>query len=246
MCPYFNIFGLNISSYAFFLCLSFIAGSIFFLLINILLYKNNVIRSFLGLGIIGILFCASMKLTNFIEYQDPDSLLHLFIGVDGMGMFYVAPLVIFLLHKVLKESYQKAVNTTILTIVLAFSFSNLGCLFGGCCYGVESSFGIIYPGETVTRFPTPLIGSITFFVLFSLLFIFLLKKPNTYYPGLIGILSYCILRFVIEISRYDNSRYGGIFDIYQIHCLVCIFVALVLFVFYEKVYLPKNHLLKEN
>ena len=56
------------------------------------------------------------------------------------------------------------------SIPLAFGFARTGCLFYGCCYGIESSFGIPnvhFPGKLL--FPTQPLEILVNFLLFAVI-----------------------------------------------------------------------------
>ena len=104
------------------------------------------------------------------------------------------------------------------SVALFHAFGRIGCFLGGCCYGVESTFGVVYThslnesANGVRRLPVQLFESGYEFILFFLLS-YLLKK------GLLKgklfalyLVLYGIFRFFIEYFRGDAYR-GFIFGI---------------------------------
>ena len=106
------------------------------------------------------------------------------------------------------------------TMALGHAIGRLGCLLGGCCYGVEVShthpFAIIYPPSSLSApaglplLAVPLIEAIFLFLLFVVL-LFLRKRSDR--PGLcasVYLIAYSIARFVLEFFRGDliRGRFG--------------------------------------
>jgi phosphatidylglycerol:prolipoprotein diacylglycerol transferase len=97
-------------------------------------------------------------------------------------------------------------------IPLFHFFGRIGCFLGGCCFGIESSFGfttlhgIIDKANGVNRFPVQLLESlfniITFFILVKL------RKVNRFRKRLLYIylFMYSTGRFFIEFLRRDDYR----------------------------------------
>ena len=76
----------------------------------------------------------------------------------------------------------------------------------GCCYGIPSSWGFIYPHETVTRLPLPLIEAACNIMILMILLLFeKYCSPRGYHLPFYGIL-YGITRFVLEFFRGDSAR----------------------------------------
>ena len=104
-------------------------------------------------------------------------------------------------------------------IPLFHVFGRIGCFFGGCCYGRESSWGIVVHGNTVVpevndvvRIPTALIESgCNLFIFFIMMYAYLrvTKNNGSNYRGrllLVYFLIYPPVRFVIEFFRGDAIR----------------------------------------
>lgn len=92
-------------------------------------------------------------------------------------------------------------------------FGRIGCFLGGCCYGIESSFGFITNDNTlnpsingVVRFPVQLLEAALNLGLFFLL-AYLLRK-NKLKGGLFALylLIYSVIRFFDEFLRGDSYR----------------------------------------
>lgn len=103
-------------------------------------------------------------------------------------------------------------------IPLFHAFGRIGCFLGGCCYGIESEWGFMYPDLTnegansVCRLPIQLIeagGDIIICIVLLILTYKKLKKGMLIY---LYLLMYSILRFITEFFRGDEIR-GFLFGI---------------------------------
>ncbi|MEE0252855.1 MAG: prolipoprotein diacylglyceryl transferase, partial [Acutalibacteraceae bacterium] len=85
-------------------------------------------------------------------------------------------------------------------------FGRIGCFLAGCCYGIPASWGFMYPHETFTRLPLPLIEAVCNLVILTTLLLFeKYCSPRGYHLPFYGIL-YGITRFVLEFFRGDSAR----------------------------------------
>lgn len=98
-------------------------------------------------------------------------------------------------------------------VPLFHTFGRIGCFLGGCCYGIESSFGFTVQNNTinpsindVNRLPIQLIESGCNFLIF--LFIYYLFKKSFMSGRLIYVymLIYPVVRFILEFFRGDEIR----------------------------------------
>ena len=99
------------------------------------------------------------------------------------------------------------------SIAFGFSVGRIGCFLNGCCYGVPSSFGFVFPrgspaGEFFsdqTLFPTQLTSSLNLLVMGIVLH--LLRKKNIARGKLLPLflILYSVHRFLMEFLRGDTS-----------------------------------------
>lgn len=99
------------------------------------------------------------------------------------------------------------------SVPLFHVFGRIGCFVGGCCYGIESSFGFTVHGNTVNpaindvcRLPVQLFESGCELLIFGLLF--LLYKMEALRGRLLYMymLVYPVCRFILEFLRDDDIR----------------------------------------
>lgn len=126
------------------------------------------------------------------------------IGGVGAGMLYL---------KLKKLDFQVFTDVAAPTTALFHGIARIGCFLGGCCYGVESSWGFITHSNHlnpsvngVVRFPVQLFEAGFELILFATLAFLLYKgilKGKLY---LIYLVTYSVGRFILEFFRGDEYR----------------------------------------
>lgn len=105
-------------------------------------------------------------------------------------------------------------------LVIAHAFGRLGCLAAGCCYGrpTGSNWGIVLNSELVDPamrgihlHPTQIYESVSLFILFAGLMVLFKRRRFDGQVALVYLMTYPIIRSVIEIYRGDTIR-GFIID----------------------------------
>lgn len=98
-------------------------------------------------------------------------------------------------------------------VPLFHCFGRIGCFFGGCCYGIESSFGFTVHGNEilpsvndVQRFPVQLLEASLNLILFFVLAKFLSKGIFKGKLFAVYLLCYSVIRFFDEFLRGDTYR----------------------------------------
>lgn len=131
------------------------------------------------------------------------------------GVFYgglIGAAALALLHAKWRQMNLRNVLDLMAIFPPAFGMiARFGCLFAGCCYGIEAQHMITVPGTVyaVPRIPSPLLES----ALNLAIFLYLLiakpehKRPGTCFP--LYLLLYSAGRFVLEFFRGDENR--GVF-----------------------------------
>lgn len=119
--------------------------------------------------------------------------------------------------RVMKLELKPYADVLSLAIPLFHSFARAGCFFGGCCYGIESKFGITVSGNTlvpsindVSRFPVQLLEAMLNSILFVVLY--MIYKRSIFAEKIQGkliliyLVSYSFIRFFDEFLRGDEIR----------------------------------------
>jgi phosphatidylglycerol:prolipoprotein diacylglycerol transferase len=113
-------------------------------------------------------------------------------------------------------------------IPLFHFFGRIGCFLGGCCFGIQSSFGftfhhsIVEEANGINRFPVQLLEAFINILLFFILDSF--RKKNLFKQNLIYLylLFYSVARFFIEFLRGDTYR--GFFFILSTSQIISILI----------------------
>ena len=98
-------------------------------------------------------------------------------------------------------------------IPLFHAFGRIGCFMAGCCYGVESSWGVVYHSEYlepfvngVTRLPIQLIESCLNILIMLALVYFDKKRLKKGSLLALYFVMYAVVRFADEFFRGDDIR----------------------------------------
>ena len=116
-----------------------------------------------------------------------------------------------------------------IAIPLFHTFGRIGCFFGGCCYGIESTFGFTAHGNTlipelndVQRFPVQLLESLCNLLLFFALLIIYKHIKSEGRMIFFYMIIYPVIRFSDEFLRGDVIR--GVWGPFSTSQWVSIFV----------------------
>lgn len=149
-------------------------------------------------------------------------------------------------------------------IPLGYGFGRIGCLLGGCCYGMPydgifavqypqvvcENHGVVHAPGDVLRFPTPLLDTFIS-ILVCVFLVWFTRKPKSetgkqglyfrlrFRRGallLMYLAIYCVQRFVIEFFRGDKVRglYGWFSTSQWISLAIAVVVAVLLVVMHRK------------
>lgn len=116
---------------------------------------------------------------------------------------------------------------------LAQGFSRIGCFFAGCCHGLptHSTCAIIYTDPNslaplnVPFFPIQLVMSISYFMLFFILFFIKAYFPKAGQLFTLYIMGASAIRFFVDFYRGDVIS-KNTFSAYQLIAIALFFIAL--------------------
>lgn len=140
------------------------------------------------------------------------TLINLFAGSVFYGGMLGGLLSAWIYCKVTSQDYKKYSDNGALFIPLFHVFGRIGCFLSGCCYGIESSVGIIYQHSAIAmangvrRFPIQLVEALGNLILFLVLFHLYRKGKFQGKLLTIYLLSYAAMRFIDEFFRGDEFR----------------------------------------
>lgn len=223
MLPYLDFFGIKIASYGLFAVIGAVAAVLFVWLstrkrtdINRVQLVNIPIVAVIG-AFPGAHILYALTQIHYLAFvvQSPEKVFSswdLFFGWFGVvfgGMVFYGGLIGGLLAaviycKVMKLDFMFYADIYTPTIPLFHAFGRIGCFFGGCCYGIECNFGIMYNG--VERFPVQIIECVCNFILAFLLFYLSRKKMKKGSVLALYLIIYPVIRFTLEFFRGDEIR----------------------------------------
>lgn len=203
---------------------------------KLLIYAFGIFGVVIGAKVFGIIKNLLLALYNqkpcTIEILNNSGLVF-YGGLTGFLLCTTTSM--FLIYRTLNWSL---INLIVITIPLFHGFGRIGCLFAGCCFGIEYSNFLsvtyIYQQEIKTYFPTQIVESIFEFVLFLLLFL-IHRKDKCRNLLNIYLIAYSVFRFFIEFLRGDSIR--GIFwhlSFSQYLSIIIITVLLVITIIQHK------------
>lgn len=143
-------------------------------------------------------------------------------GFVFYGGFIGGFIALFLYCKAYKEPFKKYLQLYAPSVPLGHLFGRIGCLFGGCCYGMpvdaNAPFSVVYnfvdenywslvsvtPGQAYL--PVQLIEALCLVVVYIIAEYTFYKSEEKLIPAFIYFLSYGVLRFTLEFFRGDAER----------------------------------------
>lgn len=157
-----------------------------------------------------------LVIKNFDKIKSLKDLALIFYYVFGGSVFYggllggIAAGVIYIRKK--RMPLPEVADLFAPAVPLFHAFGRIGCFFGGCCYGIESSFGFVYTraltpeANFVRRFPVQLAESVMNLLLFGLLLFLLYRGALKGRLFLLYLMLYSVGRFFLEFLRGDAIR----------------------------------------
>ncbi len=262
MLPYINVLGRDIPMYGICALVGLIFGAVLIILttrkrrdyskihiINIPIFAA--VGAFVGAHIVYFItridFLVKALQTGKV-FDSWDNFSYVFSEVFGGMVFYGgllgAILAAFIYCKAAKVDFSLYADIFAPAIPLFHAFGRVGCVFAGCCYGMESSWGLTYTHtengitHTVTRLPLPLIEAGCNLIIMAVLLLLSRKKLKK--GSLMGIyfICYSVVRFTDEFFRGDEIR-GRLFGLSTSQWISIFVLALGIFMLLNR-YVLKN------
>lgn len=249
---YFDLFGREVPSYGLMIVIGVITANMIALVM--IRYKKLDVYDFIILEAYCFLgaFIGAKMLYLIVSYDEIDwsrlgqidyfnQLMQggfVFYGglIGGLLFVYMAGRI----HKIESKEY---INNFIFLIPYIHGFGRIGCFCVGCCYGLPySGIGAVkFPGNSfapsnVSLFPIQLVEALFLFVI-AFTDGYLLIRKEWKYTVETYLLSYGVLRFVLEYFRYDEARgyFMGITTSQWISIFIIIICLYVVFKKYRSV-----------
>lgn len=144
---------------------------------------------------------------------------------DYFGGAFFFPFIIVAFCLITKIEPLKQLDLYAPGYAIALSISKLGCFFGGCCAGMECSFGVYNQLFQKVMFPVQLVESAFALIIFLFLLRYSKKaKSGTVYPTYL--ILYSSTRFFSEFLRKEPDVIWHLKS-YHIQCLVGVVVGVV-------------------
>ena len=247
MCPY--VIDDILSSYSLMLVLGIFAALGLFKLLCHLTRLNKEAYDFYsttGVFAIAVGLCSAFLFQSVYNFFETG--VFKFEGLTFMGGLFGGVLTFVLITIFTKKKHIRAQFFTVAeiavpSIVIAHAIGRIGCFLAGCCYGIESEHGILFPGMTKKVIPTQLYESIFLFILLAVMLLVILKFKKIRGFNLITYaFAYSIFRFIIEFYRGDpRGAFIGPFSPSQFQSIILFIVGCALLFLRLKrpdIYLP--------
>lgn len=246
---YIRILGLNIPSYGFMILIGLVLAN---LCAGIALKKEKLnvnyfialegyclMGAFLGAKL--LFFIVSFNEIDWSRIFDLEYLNRLmqggFVFYGGLIGGVVFVLLAGKLHKINAGEYLRS---AVFMIPIMHGFGRIGCFMAGCCYGrpYDGVFAVVFPKESfaisgVPLFPVQLFEA-GILLLLSVILMYLRLKKHWHYTLEVYLLTYAVIRFVLEFLRYDKDRgiYAGVSTSQWISILL--FIVTSIYLIYSK------------
>lgn len=217
MLPYISVFGTELDTYSLMAILGLlVAGFIFCRRIaeerpedNEAVYLLLVIAFGMYAGGHVLFFITQAEHWHLLaEAENAEKFGEILSSLSGGSVFYGGLIAAFSLGvlylKLRRVPCEVYMDSAALFAPVFHGFARIGCLLAGCCYGVESGFGL--PLGEVLRFPVQLLESACNFAIAALIFFILKKgvlKGKVFY---LYLALYAAVRFFDEFLRGDEIR----------------------------------------
>ncbi|MCI1722975.1 MAG: prolipoprotein diacylglyceryl transferase [Lachnospiraceae bacterium] len=225
MCPTIHFFNLTLPTYSLIGISGILLGWLFSVYHGIhlnkdrddctFLYMYGFIGGLIGAKLLPVLLRLPAIVTHIgLLFSDPSDFAAQYLGglvfYGGLIGGMIGALIYCRQYRLYLPDYFTAV---IPAIPLVHAIGRLGCFCAGCCYGKPTGlwFGVTFPAVSeapggIPRIPTQLIESACLFLLFFILwrYSFVCRREMNMLPAYL--ISYGILRFLIEFLRGDDIR----------------------------------------
>lgn len=158
-----------------------------------------------------------------------------FGGNNIVRVFVYIPLIAYPVAKLLKISWKDICALLSIGPIAVHGISHFGCIFGGCCYGYVSSWGLYNASKGNIRFPIQPIEALIAIAI--IVFLLIRAKKHDYvadgreYPLMMVIFG--STRFLCEFLRDNDKLIWGISEL-ALHALFMFIVGVVALVIINK------------
>lgn len=169
------------------------------------LYVGIFISAWGGAKVFFLIFSSQHKIHQYLYAN--------YFWLGGGFVFYgglIFGLIFYFIYSLwLKKFNSQKSYLLIPGLVFGHAIGRLGCFLTGCCYGAQCDLPWAIKMEGEFRHPVQLYEAVALFCLGFLTLKWIKKNKTNLYVVTHYLLTYCILRFVIEFFRGDEIR--GVF-----------------------------------
>ncbi len=149
-------------------------------------------------------------------------------GANYFGMLFIMPIVMMAVYCFMGVDPLAQFDIVTPALPAALVFVKIACFFEGCCYGIQSPYGIYFSDRGFLEVPVQLVESFNALLLFLFLIVFKkFAKKGTMYPAYMFL--YSLTRFFSEFLRHEKNILW-IFKTYHILCIVGMILGATAFV----------------
>ena len=249
MCEHLNIFGLELPMYGMMILLGIIVSNAVALslckkfgrdkLELLTIESYGIIGAFLGSKILFLII--SFKDIDWQRAAEPKYLMAILSnGFVFYGGLVGAILFMMLSGKIHKLDVWGYIRDFIFMIPIMHCFGRIGCFCAGCCYGMPyHGLGhVVFPygsqapsGEEL--FPVQLVEAALVLIIGIVLLVLKIKK-DFFYTIETYLLTYSVVRFILEFFRYDAIR-GVAFGLSTSQWIsIIVFIGTIISITYRK------------
>ena len=215
------------------------------------LNENQMLDLFFYLAIAGLVGSRVLYIINSTDNFWSDPLVFFRVWEGGLvfqGGVIASLFVSIYYMKKHRLPFYKCADVYSPALSLGHALGRLGCFFAGCCYGeqcdINNPLAIVFPlnSDTIAPpgiplYPTQLMESFGEFAIFGFLLFYRRRKPFDGAVFLMYLMTYSVLRSVVEVFRGDKIR-GFVIEPYlsngQFISLIAIVGSLFLWTYLKK------------
>ncbi|MCR4834669.1 MAG: prolipoprotein diacylglyceryl transferase [Butyrivibrio sp.] len=244
---YFSFFGTAIPSYGLMIVVGLIlANALAYYIVkkNHLDYDNMILLE--AYGLLGVVIGAKTLFILTLIFQMGFNFLlskAFLLAILGSGYSFLGGiagiiLTIFLCCRIHRFDPRPYIRHLFFLFPFVHGFCKIGCFMAGCCYGIEyNGFGeVVFPHESlapsgIPLFPVQIVEAICLFII-SILIFFLVKKCDGSFSIETYLISYGIVRFILEWFRFESHPLLNTpFTLTQWFSIIFILLGLTLFTY---------------
>lgn len=150
-------------------------------------------------------------------------------GANYFGFLFIMPVVMTAVFCFMGVDPLDQFDIVTPCLPCALIFVKIACFFEGCCYGIQSPYGVYFSDRGLFEVPVQLIESFNALIIFLFLLSYKkFAKKGTMYP--VYMFFYSITRFFSEFLRHEKNILW-IFKTYHILCFIGMILGVVSFIF---------------